>query len=437
YGLGLEVNTVRTGTGPSDHYPFWQNGYDAVLIIEKMNQEYPYYHTTEDTVDKLNFTFTSKIVKILLGAVASFAEINSHDERGPSHSYEVPPPWGYSVDSHVNISVSVKDPSGVNHSSIELHLDGNPVPFYTYPVTFGYRVYTDYLSLVVDSTYTARIMATDVHGNSLNYSWNFTVDDSPPYPVTGQKMSIVGNDILINWDVSPSPDFSHFAIFRADTPDSFTFHTPLTTTTNTQYINANVASQLSSAFYAIRAVDAAGNMDEEYTVLGKHTITIYDGWNLVGYPFQPTDRNTEQVFSYLGNNWKRVWSYDANKSPNRWAMYDRDAPEWLRDYKMITSGQGIWVETTGSNLKLCMTGKVLQNVTFELKKGWNLIAYPGFNSETLGEAFAGVPYDLAYAFHPGMEPYRLMAYEDNWGVMKGGAYWLHLYTDFTWTYQTY
>src|SRR5207248_753647 len=38
----------------SDHAAFWHNGYPALMITDTANFRYPYYHTSEDTIDKIN-----------------------------------------------------------------------------------------------------------------------------------------------------------------------------------------------------------------------------------------------------------------------------------------------------------------------------------------------------------------------------------------------
>lgn len=46
----------------SDHAPFWDNGYAAVLGIEDVPIKNPFYHTTNDRIETLNFTFFRQAV---------------------------------------------------------------------------------------------------------------------------------------------------------------------------------------------------------------------------------------------------------------------------------------------------------------------------------------------------------------------------------------
>lgn len=57
----------------SDHYHFWLNGYPAFCGIEDNWPVYPYYHTTQDTVDKVDFPFLTQCVQAGVAALATFA----------------------------------------------------------------------------------------------------------------------------------------------------------------------------------------------------------------------------------------------------------------------------------------------------------------------------------------------------------------------------
>jgi len=46
----------------SDHAAFWHCGYPAVMITDTANFRYPYYHTSEDTIDKINYVALARVV---------------------------------------------------------------------------------------------------------------------------------------------------------------------------------------------------------------------------------------------------------------------------------------------------------------------------------------------------------------------------------------
>jgi hypothetical protein len=46
----------------SDHWPFWKMGYPAILVTDTALFRYPYYHSAEDTVDKINYDHMARMV---------------------------------------------------------------------------------------------------------------------------------------------------------------------------------------------------------------------------------------------------------------------------------------------------------------------------------------------------------------------------------------
>ncbi len=51
----------------SDHASFWDRGFKAVMITDSAFYRNPYYHTTADTMDKLDFGFMAELVESLVG----------------------------------------------------------------------------------------------------------------------------------------------------------------------------------------------------------------------------------------------------------------------------------------------------------------------------------------------------------------------------------
>jgi len=62
----------------SDHSPFWNQGWNAILAIDNSDFDspefYPFMHTTEDTISKLDFDIVSRTVRIAVGTLASLAD---------------------------------------------------------------------------------------------------------------------------------------------------------------------------------------------------------------------------------------------------------------------------------------------------------------------------------------------------------------------------
>jgi Zn-dependent M28 family amino/carboxypeptidase len=50
----------------SDHAPFWDQGYKAVMITDSAFYRNPHYHLPSDTMEKLDFQFMAKLVESLV-----------------------------------------------------------------------------------------------------------------------------------------------------------------------------------------------------------------------------------------------------------------------------------------------------------------------------------------------------------------------------------
>jgi hypothetical protein len=61
------------GVGWSDHWSFWQAGYRAMMVTDTAPFRYPWYHTAEDTPDKVSADKLAHVVDGLEHVVAVLA----------------------------------------------------------------------------------------------------------------------------------------------------------------------------------------------------------------------------------------------------------------------------------------------------------------------------------------------------------------------------
>jgi len=61
---GIAAPAFIPGISWSDHWSFWKHGYPAIMITDTAPYRYPYYHTPEDTPDKVNY---EKMVYVVNG----------------------------------------------------------------------------------------------------------------------------------------------------------------------------------------------------------------------------------------------------------------------------------------------------------------------------------------------------------------------------------
>ena len=81
---GLPVVSVIDSTVTySDHSPFWQYGYEAICGIEDHPLTYPYYHSSSDTVDKIDTAFFTQVTKTAVAAIAELAVLSDLPEPTP------------------------------------------------------------------------------------------------------------------------------------------------------------------------------------------------------------------------------------------------------------------------------------------------------------------------------------------------------------------
>ncbi|MFL6353269.1 MAG: M28 family peptidase [Bryobacteraceae bacterium] len=61
------------GMGWSDHWSFWQFGYSALMLTDTAPYRYPYYHTAEDTPEKLDYERLARAVSGVAAIIRTLA----------------------------------------------------------------------------------------------------------------------------------------------------------------------------------------------------------------------------------------------------------------------------------------------------------------------------------------------------------------------------
>jgi Zn-dependent M28 family amino/carboxypeptidase len=57
----------------SDHWPFWRQGYRAIMITGTAPYRNPFYHSPHDTPDKLDYGRMARVVDGLAAVVRDLA----------------------------------------------------------------------------------------------------------------------------------------------------------------------------------------------------------------------------------------------------------------------------------------------------------------------------------------------------------------------------
>jgi hypothetical protein len=70
---GVAAPADWPGVGWSDHWSFWQEQYPAIMITDTAVFRYPYYHSSLDTWDKIDFQKMARVVEGVRRVVDSLA----------------------------------------------------------------------------------------------------------------------------------------------------------------------------------------------------------------------------------------------------------------------------------------------------------------------------------------------------------------------------
>lgn len=82
YDEYIGLNIIDSGwSGSSDHYYFWEYGYDAIFYHNY--DQNPYYHSPQDIIDNMNLSYATKCSRLSLATLAELAQ--------PVGTFDLPP----------------------------------------------------------------------------------------------------------------------------------------------------------------------------------------------------------------------------------------------------------------------------------------------------------------------------------------------------------
>jgi aminopeptidase YwaD len=101
--LRLRISRYEAGYG-SDHYSFLQYGYDAVFFHEYRFNDY--YHSPEDTIDKMDMQYTMRVTKLMVGTLVKIVIVTMADTKPPEVQLEKPGNFLYFQDREIMPTVN-------------------------------------------------------------------------------------------------------------------------------------------------------------------------------------------------------------------------------------------------------------------------------------------------------------------------------------------
>ncbi len=72
---GIATFEFIPGIGWSDHWSFWKEGYPAIMITDTAPYRYPYYHTKEDTIEKVDYNRLARVLVGLEKVIANLVDV--------------------------------------------------------------------------------------------------------------------------------------------------------------------------------------------------------------------------------------------------------------------------------------------------------------------------------------------------------------------------
>jgi hypothetical protein len=145
-------------TWGSDHYYFWDEGYDALFYFEYT--ETPYYHTSGDTIAHINTSYAVKNIRLILATLADLSEV-SIPNSPPSKPVLTGPAKG-AINQWYNFSVVATEPEGEDVYYLIEWGDGQ-VDEWVGPYKSGITIEITHV-WNIKGTYTIKAKAKDING---------------------------------------------------------------------------------------------------------------------------------------------------------------------------------------------------------------------------------------------------------------------------------
>jgi len=169
----IDLTVIPHGASAnSDHWPFIQNGYDAAMYHEYHFN--PYYHSSQDTMDKMDFEYDSRVTRMIMGTLANFSKLIIPDNGGGG---------GYILRPSVNI----EDPSNGEYVRGTIDIKGKASDF---------NGYIKYVLVQIDDNNWDYAEIDQTQGSYINwtYTWDTTQLDDGPHIISAASINNHGAD---------------------------------------------------------------------------------------------------------------------------------------------------------------------------------------------------------------------------------------------------
>ncbi len=293
YSIGLNMMTSIDPTArSSDHAPFWDEGYPAIFGIETDFNDY--YHTPQDTVDKMSFELVTRTTKAAVATIAKIAGIYT-----PGEGVIVFDKTSYSPTDMVGISLYDTD-LNTNPSlseSVQVHVRSSTEPMGEQvtltEVAPDEGVFKGIIQLtdvtpsagMLTVSYSDILNATYMEANPAGLRWaNAEVDGILPEISNVVAVPSV-TTAEITWDTNEDADsLVNYGLTTGLGSSEYDWHM-----TSSHSIQLGGLSPGTEYFYEVASMDSAGNLAVDdngglkhsfVTLTGQSTVPAYGyvGW---------------------------------------------------------------------------------------------------------------------------------------------------------------
>ena len=179
----------------------------------------------------------------------------------------------------------------------------------------------------------------------------------------------------------------------------------------------------------------AGTVTIEGTKAGTRTVSIAEGWNLIGYT-RLNPANLSVVLSTNVTNEDELYTYNGD-----WisATYYSNLPGWYGDLETVEPDKGYWYSTTTA-YTATIEGTEAGTRSVSIADGWNLIGYTNMSNASLSYLLANVTNEDELFAYDGGEWLKAKYYSGyGWdGILStmgpGKGYWYNANAPFIWEY---
>ncbi len=262
YGIGLALQKYySTGRG-SDHASFWDEGYNAILMIE--SDFSPHWHQDTDTIDNVNISLITGATQIAAAALAELAGIIPPGTGAIALDKTVYKPGDFAGVTLYDTDLNT-NPSSPDATSVMIYSDTEPIGEVVSLTETGpdTSIFTGQMELILGPPSAGQLEVT--HNDTILAEY---IDADPPGVRTASALVDAIPPSI--WDVFAVPDVDFATVYwKTDEPSDSTVYYGETPALGLQATVSNLVTDHSVLltgltpktryFYDVASADPAGN----------------------------------------------------------------------------------------------------------------------------------------------------------------------------------